>query len=59
LLQRGFVEAVGATITGLVGGAVGFPQGVGHRLRPQLAVGVGIGDRPQIAQQMSFIPISG
>jgi hypothetical protein len=34
LLQRGFVEAVGATITGLVGGAVGFQQGVGHRLRP-------------------------
>jgi hypothetical protein len=31
---------------------VGVEQGVGRRGRPGLAVGVGIGDRPQVPQRV-------
>jgi hypothetical protein len=44
--ERGLVERLGAAFAGLDGGVVGLGQGAGHRGRPELTVGVGIGDRP-------------
>jgi hypothetical protein len=57
--EHRLVEGLGAAGAGLVGGVVGLEQGVGHRERPELGVGVGVGDRPQIPEQMSLIPMSG
>jgi len=54
--QHRLVEGVGAAGAGVGGVVVGFEQGVGHRERPQLGVRVGVGDRPQIPEQMSTAP---
>ena len=56
LFEGGFIEGFGAAVAGLDGGVVGVGQGGGHRGGPQLPVGVGIGDRPQVAQQVSCAP---
>jgi len=42
-------------LTGFAGGAVGAGQCVGHRDGPQLPLRVGVGDRPQIPGQVSFM----
>ena len=53
------VEGLGAALAGVSGGVVGVEQSVAHLDRPQLGVGVGIGDRPQIPEQVRIIPTSG
>jgi hypothetical protein len=56
--QHRVVEGLGAAGAGLVGVVVGFEQGVGDRERPELGVGVGVGDRPQIPEQVLVMPTS-
>lgn len=54
--QRFTVKGVGTLCAGLACGLVGVDQGVGHRDRPQLSIGVGIGNRAQVTQQVSTAP---
>ena len=56
--EHRLVEGLGAAGAGLVGGVVGLEQGVGHGRCPELGVGVGVRQRPQIAEQVSLIPMS-
>ena len=48
--ERGLVEVVGCALAGLVCGTVGVQQRGGYRGGPELALGVGVGDRPQIPE---------
>jgi hypothetical protein len=52
-VQNVGLEGLGGARAGLGGEVVGVEQGVGRRGRPGLAVGVGIGDRPQVPQRVS------
>ena len=51
-VQNVGLEGLGGARAGLGGEVVGVEQGVGRRGRPRLAVGVGIGDRPQVPQRV-------
>ena len=50
------VEGVVSGGSGLLGVVVGVGEGVGHRLCPDLAFGVGAVERGQISEQVSTAP---
>jgi hypothetical protein len=57
--QRGHgrrVQTVRSGGSGRLGGAVRAGEGVGHRHGPQLPGGVGVRDRPQVAEQVRGAP---
>jgi hypothetical protein len=56
LFEGNGIEPVGAGGTGVVCGLVGVQQCAGHRQRPDLALGVTVGYRPQIPEQMRPAP---
>jgi hypothetical protein len=58
LVESRLVEAVRSALARGVRGPVGLQQRGGQGGGPQLAVGIGVGDRPQVTQQVRIMPIS-
>jgi hypothetical protein len=56
LLVKGADRSVVKRGAGLAGGVVSVGQGTGHGRCSDLALGVGVGDRPQVPQQASAAP---